>query len=81
MAADPHHAHDDYVRGSQEISEQVSTFHLFMGMAKWGSLAIAALLTLLTIWFMPNGNFFAGFLVAVVMVVAGWWFLKSPADH
>ena len=28
--ADPHHAdaHDDYVRGSQEISEQESTFDL-----------------------------------------------------
>lgn len=76
--ADPH-AHDDYVRGSQEISEQVSTFHLFMGLAKWGSLLIAAVLTFLTIWFMPNGNFFGGFLAMVVMLVAGWWFLRDKA--
>jgi hypothetical protein len=78
--ADPH-AHDDYVRGSMEISEQTSTFNLFMGMAKYGSLAIAALLTFLTIWFMPNGNFFAGFGAGVVLLVAGVWFLRSPAKH
>ncbi len=78
--ADPH-AHDDYVHGSMEIGEQKSTFHLFMGMAKYGSLAIAALLTFLTIWFMPNGNFFAGAGVAVVMMVAGVWFLRSPSAH
>jgi hypothetical protein len=74
-----HHAHDDYVRGSQEISEQVSTFHLFMGLAKWGSLLIAAALTFLTIWFMPNGNFFGGFIAMVVMLVAGGWFLRDKA--
>jgi hypothetical protein len=78
--ADPH-AHDEYVRGSMEISEQTSTFHLFMGMAKYGSLVIAALLTFLTIWFMPSGNFFAGAGAAVVMMVAGVWFLRSPAKH
>jgi hypothetical protein len=78
--ADPH-AHDDYVHGSMEITEQQSTFHLFLGMAKYGSLGIAALLTLLTIWFMPHGNFFAGALAAVVLLVAGVWFLRSPSAH
>ena len=75
--ADPH-AHDDYVRGSQEISEQVSTFHLFMGMAKWGSVLLAAVLAFLTIWFMPNGSFIGGAITIVVIVVAGWFFLKKP---
>ena len=36
--ADPHHAPDDYVRGSQEIREQEQTFDAFMVMANWGSL-------------------------------------------
>jgi hypothetical protein len=81
--ADPHHAsdahaHDAYVRGSQEIGEQRSTFHAFIGMAKWGSLWIAALLTFLTIWFQPGGSFFGGAIAAVVLLVAGWFFLKSP---
>jgi len=80
--ADPH-AHDDYVRGSMEISEQTSTFHLFIGMAKWGSLAIAALLTLLTIWFMPgNGSFLSGFIAMVVVSVVGWLVLREkPSAH
>ena len=78
--ADPHHtdAHDDYVRGSMEISEQVSTYDLFKALSKWGSLWICALLAFLVIWFMPNGSFIGGFIAMVVMLVAGWWFLKSP---
>lgn len=82
--ADPHHAdvHDDYARGSQEIGEQEATFSLFMGMAKWGSLALAATLAFLTLWFMPGGGFLGALIVAVVMVVAGWWFLRSkPQAH
>ena len=81
--ADPHHAdsHDAYVRGSQEISEQTSTFTLFMGLAKWGSLVVAALLLLLTLWFQPGGSLFTGLIAAVVMLVAGWFFLKSKSAH
>lgn len=81
--ADPHHpdSHDAYVRGSQEISEQTSTFTLFMGLAKWGSLVIAALLLLLTLWFQPGGSLFTGLIAAVVMLVAGWFFLKSKPKH
>ena len=81
--ADPHHAdsHDAYVRGSQEIGEQASTFDMFMGMAKWGSLIIAALLLFLTIWFQPGGSFVAGLIAAVVILVAGWFFLKSKPAH
>jgi hypothetical protein len=79
--ADPHHAHDDYVRGSQEISEQVSTFHLFMNLAKWGSLAIAASLAFLVIWFMPNGSFLGGLITAVVLMVGGGWALRSKSSH
>jgi len=79
--ADPHHASDDYVRGSQEISEQASTFDVFMGMTKWGSLIIAALLMLLVLWFQPGGSLMAGVITAVVMLVAGYFFLRSGKKH
>ena len=81
--ADPHHAesHDAYVRGSQEISEQTSTFAMFMGLAKWGSLVVAALLLMLTLWFQPGGSLFTGLIAAVIMLVAGWFFLKSKPAH
>ncbi len=80
--ADPHASGDtSYQRGSQEISEQVSTFHLVMGLTKWGSLAIAAVLAFLTIWFMPGGNFFAGLIVGVVMVAVGVFALREKKSH
>lgn len=74
------HAHDDYVRGSMEISEQESTFKLFIFLAKYGSLAIAAVLAFLTIWFMPNGSFFGGLIVAVVLMAVGIFALRSKPD-
>lgn len=75
------HDHDDYVRGTMEISEQASTYQLFLDMAKYGSLAIAALLAFLTLWFMPAGSFILGAIVAVVMMAAGIFFLRSPKKH
>lgn len=80
--ADPHtadaqHSHDAYARGTQEISEQVATFNLFQGLTKWGSLAVAAVLAFLTVWFMPGGSFIAGFIVAAVLLVGGGFFLRS----
>ncbi len=82
--AKPHQApeaHDDYVRGSQEISEQAATFHAFIGLSKWGSLIIAALVLFLTIWFQPGGSFVGGAAAAFVLLVAGFLFLRSGKKH
>lgn len=71
-----------YVHGSQAIDEQKATFGMFITLAKWGSLVIAALLTLLTLCFQPGGSFVAGIISAVVLVVVGWFALRSrPATH
>ena len=83
--ADPHHtpdAHGAYVHGSQEISEQASTFDAFMGLTKWGSLIIAATLMFLVIAFQPGGSFVTGLITAVVVLVVGFFALKSsPKGH
>ena len=81
--ADPHHAdaHDDYVRGSQEISEQESTFDLFMGLAKWGSLATAVAVVFLLLWFQPGGSFIAGAIAAFVLLVVGVFALRKKKSH
>ncbi len=77
-AADAH----AYAKGSMEINEQAATWNLFVNLAKWGSLIIACVLVLLTIWFMPGGNGFAGLITAVVLAAAGWWFLRAkPQAH
>jgi len=70
-------ADDAYVRGSQHIEEEAGTFALFMNLAKWGSLFIAALLAFLVLWFQPGGSFFGGLITAVVLLVVGGWYLKS----
>lgn len=71
-----------YVRGSMTIEEQRQTWDLFMGLTKWGSLAVAAILLLLTLWFMPNGSLVTGLIGAGVLAVGGFFFLKSPkSDH
>mgnify|MGYP003673480264 CR=1 FL=1 len=71
-----------YVHGSQAIDEQKATFGLFITLSKWGSLVLAATLTLLTLWFQPGGSLVAGFIAAAVLAVAGWFALRSkPAAH
>lgn len=77
--ADPHHAdaHDDYVRGSQEISEQAATFSLFMGLAKWGSLLTGVVVLFLVLWFQPGGSFIAGAIAAGVLLAVGVLALRS----
>lgn len=70
----------EYHRGEMDISEQVATFHLFNGMTKWGSLALAALLALLVLWFCTPAGFLAGFVTAAVMVVVGVIVLREKPD-
>lgn len=83
--ADPHKPADQdaqaYLRGSQAIGEQESTYSLFMNLAKWGSLAIGAVLLFLTLWFQPGGSFIAGAIGGGVLAVAGFAFLKSGKNH
>ena len=80
--ADPHHASDSYVRGSQEISEQVSTYELFQNLAKWGSLLTAAVLLFLTLAFMHGGSIITGLIAGIGLFVVGWFFLRAkPAAH
>ena len=81
--ADQHadHAEHAYVHGSMEISEQVSTWHLFLFLAKWGSLLTAAILVLLTVWFAVGAGFLAGAISAVALSVIGFFALRSKPAH
>lgn len=59
----------DYHRGDMDISEQVSTFKLVMGLTKWGSLITAVVILFFTLLFCtPTG--FLGSLVASIVVLA-----------
>ena len=81
--ATSHDSHAEYHPGHMNISEQASTFHSVMGLFKWGSLAVAASLVLLTLWFCTPAGFLPGFVVALIMVILGVIFLreKPSAAH
>ena len=74
----------DYHRGEMDISEQAKTFHGFVGMTKWGSLAIAVAVLFLALLFCAHANFFQSAGASLVLLVAGIWFLrekKSAGGH
>ena len=61
----------DYTRGEMIIEEHEKTYDGFLKMTKWGSLYLAALLVLLTVWFCTPGGFIAAAVSAVILVVLG----------
>jgi thiamine transporter ThiT len=67
----------DYHRGDMDIREQVSSFHLFMALTKWGSLYLAAGLILLTLWFCTTAGFLGGLVTALVILVLGVMLLRE----
>lgn len=80
--ADPHHTDSsDYQRGTMEISEQVSTWALFMGLSKWCTLGLSAILAWLVVWFCTPAGFLVGAAAGVVLFGAGFFFLKSSSSH
>ena len=76
------HDADAYVHGAMTVEEQTATYSLFMNLAKWGSLVVAAVLLFLTLWFQPGGSFVVGAIGGGVLAVAGFVFLKGgKASH
>lgn len=73
----------EYHRGEMDISEQTATYHAVMGMTKWGSLALAVAILMLTLWFCTPAGFFGGLIPGLVVLVAGVALLreKKAAGH
>jgi Bacterial aa3 type cytochrome c oxidase subunit IV len=72
----------EYHRGEMDIHEQVATFHLIMGITKWGSLLIAATLLTLVLWFCTGAGFLAGVITGGVVLVLGSLLLRGGgAEH
>jgi len=76
-----HHDHSDYVHGEMDIHQNVSTYALFGNLAKWGSLILAVVLVFLVLLTcVPGAGFMTAAIVAIVMAVLGWVFLKKKPD-
>ncbi len=67
----------DYHRGEMDIAEQTATYSLVMGLTKWGSLYVSAILLALTIWFCTSAGFLAGLSAAAVVIVVGTLVLRD----
>lgn len=70
----------DYHRGEMDISEQSRTFHSFIGMTKWGSLAVAVLVLFLALIFSAHAGFFQAAGAAAVVLAVGIWALRKKPD-
>jgi hypothetical protein len=79
MAAD---SASEYHHGQMDVTAQASTYHLFMGLTKWGSLAVAVGVLMLTLWFCVGAGFFGGLIPGIILLAAGIFFLRDkPADE
>ncbi len=67
----------EYHRGEMDISEQTATYHAVMGLTKWGSLALAVALLMLTLWFCTPAGFIGGLVPGLVLLVAGIALLRE----
>jgi len=61
----------DYHRGEMDIHAQAATFSAFVNLTKWISLATAASLFALVLWFCTTAGFLAGAAAFVVVVAVG----------
>jgi hypothetical protein len=66
----------DYHHGDQDASMNVSTYHAFIGLTKWGSLVISAALVVLTMWFCTDAGFGAALISGIVVLALGVVFLR-----
>jgi len=70
----------EYHHGDMDISEQAATYGGFMVVTKWGSLAIAALLVLLVLWFCTPAGFLTGLGASLALTVIGIVVLREKPD-
>ena len=73
----------DYHRGEMDIQEQVSTYHAFLNLSKWGSLVMAVGILFFAMLFSTEAGFIASAAAAFVVLVVGFVLLRSKpkASH
>jgi hypothetical protein len=67
----------DYHRGEMDIQEQVSTYHAFLNLAKWGSLVLAVGILFFALLFSTKTGFLGSAAAAVVLLAVGFVLLRS----
>lgn len=67
----------DYTHGHMDVRQNQASFHVFMRMAKWGSLGVAVLVLAATLAFCTSAGIWNGFVAGVVLAVLGVVFLRE----
>jgi hypothetical protein len=67
------HAHDlgDHQHGHMPSQEQFTTYRDVMGLFKWGALAVADLIIVMTLWFCTAAGFLPAVIVGVIVAALG----------
>ena len=69
--------HSEYHRGEMDIHEQARTYHSFLLLSKWGSLAIATGVLFFALLFCTKTGFLGSLVSAVVLLVLGILLLRE----
>ena len=67
----------DYHRGEMDIQEQVSTYHAFLALSKWGSLVLAVGILFFTLLFSTKAGIIGSGAASFVVLVVGVFLLRS----
>ena len=70
---------DHYTRGDMDIEAHKASFHAFILMSKWGSLAVACGVLALTLWFCTPFGFLPGVIFPAILAVLGFLLLRDKA--
>jgi hypothetical protein len=72
----------DYIHGQMDVRQNEASFHGFMALTKWGSLAVAVILLFFTSWICTDAGFLGGLILAVIVLALGIVFLRDkPGAH
>ncbi len=66
-----------YTHGEMDIRQNQASFHVFVLMAKWGSLAVAVGVLFFTLLFCTEVGFLGAAIPALVVLVAGIALLRE----
>ena len=67
----------DYHRGEMDIHEQTRTYHSFLVLSKWGSLALVVGVLFFSLWFAVGVGFLGAAATSVVVLVLGIVLLRE----
>ena len=70
----------DYEHGHMDIRQNEASFHVFVLLAKWGSLAVAVIVLFATLWFCTDAGFGGGFVAAAILAILGTLFLRGGGE-